>query len=236
MMRPSWLDALVERFQHNWETNPQYRAIVSGVAGLVVIVGLCAVMGVSASFAGAVGNSLAGSGGSGNSFVSQNGSHAQATQPTYPWVTLTPWPAPIIPNASPIGASQTPQPTPTFAPTPTLAPTPTCDPSANNCGGGGGGGGGGGDKITVTISPTTFANGTAIIAYIHTSMPNEGYAISITWPTGGFVPQGIRGQVDGSGNASAPIGKIPGGCPGGTLKLWVVTQNNASGVTAVFNC
>src|SRR5512146_1635886 len=41
MGRRSWLDSIVYRFQHHWETNPQYRAAVSGVVGLVLILSLC---------------------------------------------------------------------------------------------------------------------------------------------------------------------------------------------------
>ncbi len=71
MRRPSWLDAMLERFQHSWETNPQFRAIWSGGAGLVIIVGLCAVLGVSATFANAIGGSFGGSGGDNSSFITQ---------------------------------------------------------------------------------------------------------------------------------------------------------------------
>jgi hypothetical protein len=235
MRRPNWLDAILERFQHNWETSPQFRAMWSGVAGIVMIVGLCATMAFAATFAGAIGNSLGG-GGTG-SFISQGGSNPQATDVVFPMTTLTPWPDPNIPAAQNIPASKTPQPTATAAPTAT--PEPTATPCQPNCGGGGGGGGGGGDKIIVSVTPATFTYGTTVYANIHTSTPYEAYAITVTWPNGVLGnPQGIQGNVDASGNATALIGKIPtgGGCPGGQLVLWVVTQNNTSGVRPGFAC
>ncbi len=233
MRRPNWLDAIVERFQHNWETNPQYRAMISGVIGLVIIVGLCATMGVAVTFANSIGGAFGG--GNGNAFIASSGPNAQSTDVAFPMTTLTPWPAPNIPGAAPIPASQTPQPTPTPPPTPT--PLPTATPCLSNCGGGGGGGGGGYDKITVSVTPSTFKDGTTVYANIHTSVPGEGFAITVTWPNGVLGnPQGIQGYVDGSGNATPLIGQIPGGCPGGSLILWVVTQNNQSGVRPSFPC
>ena len=44
--RPSWLDYFVRRFQDRWETNPQYRAMVSGVVGLALILTLCTCTGL----------------------------------------------------------------------------------------------------------------------------------------------------------------------------------------------
>ena len=38
----TWLDLVVRRFQDRWETDPQYRALVSGVVGLVLVITLCA--------------------------------------------------------------------------------------------------------------------------------------------------------------------------------------------------
>src|SRR5215813_5587635 len=51
------LDRIIQRWQHQWETNRQFRAAWSGVAGLLIVVGLCACMGtvstvVSAAVAG----------------------------------------------------------------------------------------------------------------------------------------------------------------------------------------
>ena len=44
--RISWLDHFVRRFQDRWETNPQYRAMVSGVVGLALILTLCTCTGL----------------------------------------------------------------------------------------------------------------------------------------------------------------------------------------------
>lgn len=231
MMRPSWLDSMVERFQHNWETNPQYRAVVSGVAGLVAIVGLCAVMGVAFSFANAVGGSIGGVNQNNNgSFVNSSGPSSQPTQITFPMLTLTPWPDSSAPNAAPLPASGTPQPTVTPVPTATLAPTPT--PCKSNCGGGPA------DNITVSISPSPFDTVNPITVYVQTTYPNDQFAISVTWPTGGYVPQGYSGTTDGSGAGSVSIGTVPSGstCPGGRLTLWVVTQYNVTGVRTTFRC
>src|SRR5215831_18654203 len=44
------LDHLIHRFQHRWETNPQFRAAMSGVLGLSLIIFLCVgVVGVNAA-------------------------------------------------------------------------------------------------------------------------------------------------------------------------------------------
>jgi hypothetical protein len=227
MRRPSWLDSLVERFQDNWETKAQFRAMITGVAGLLVIALLCAALGAAASFAGAVGNVLGGGGAS--TYVSQVQGANTPTPITFPWSTLPPWTNPVIPPASSLGPSQTPQPTPTFAPTPTLVPTATIATCYTNCGGGGPS-----DTITVSVSPATFTNGTQVTANIHTSTPNEGFSVFTYWPSGGVIPQ-RTGTVDGNGNGSLALGAIPGGCPG-KLKLWVTTQNNGNGVTVTFPC
>src|SRR5258707_12299956 len=69
--RISWLDSLVYGFQHRWETNPQYRAAVSGVAGLAMVLVLCACLGVLTTAANAA---LAGfGGGGGNGLPRTNG-------------------------------------------------------------------------------------------------------------------------------------------------------------------
>lgn len=229
MRRPSWLDTLLERFQHNWETKAQFRAMISGVAGIVVIALLCAAMGMAASFAGAIGNTLGGAS-TASSFVQSVTGANTPTPITFPVKLATPWPSPQAPGSSPLGPSQTPQPTATFAPTPTLAPTPTNVPCTSNCGGGGGPT----DNISISISPTTFKNGTQITVYVTTTIPNEGFNAFVTWPDGATSPTNI-GQESGN-SGSVGIGAIPGGCPGGKLSVWVKTQNNQTGVTSVFSC
>src|SRR5262245_38319977 len=46
MTANSWLDDLLHRFQHRWETNPQYRAAMSGVLGLLLLIFLCTCVGL----------------------------------------------------------------------------------------------------------------------------------------------------------------------------------------------
>src|SRR5258708_9652521 len=68
--RISWVDNLVYRFQHRWETNPQYRAAASGVAGVAMILVLCACLGILTTAANAA---LAGFGvGDGNGLLGTN--------------------------------------------------------------------------------------------------------------------------------------------------------------------
>ncbi|HLZ24243.1 MAG TPA: hypothetical protein VKQ30_19190 [Ktedonobacterales bacterium] len=129
--RPSWLDQWVYRFQHRWETNAQYRAAVSGVCGLLLIVLMCSCTGILATvtnsaFAGAGGGN---SGGLGNTNTGAANVQAQATFPT---MTIPPYTVSTI-QAGSIPDSQTPPPGPTATPT-DLPATPTDTP-----GGGGGG-------------------------------------------------------------------------------------------------
>ena len=49
--RRSGLDRLIYRFQDRWETDRQFRAMVSGVLGLVMIIALCSCMGVVTTIA-----------------------------------------------------------------------------------------------------------------------------------------------------------------------------------------
>ena len=52
------LDHLIHRFQHRWETNPQFRAAMSGVLGLSLIIFLCVgVAGVNAAASRVLGSS-----------------------------------------------------------------------------------------------------------------------------------------------------------------------------------
>ncbi|HEU5342770.1 MAG TPA: hypothetical protein VFU60_00345, partial [Ktedonobacterales bacterium] len=71
MRRPSSLDRWVENFQHNWETNPQFRAMWSGGLGLAIVVMLCACLGFAFTFASYAAAAFNGSGTTTNqSFVS----------------------------------------------------------------------------------------------------------------------------------------------------------------------
>ncbi len=115
--RLSWLDAVVYRFQHRWETNPQFRAAATGAIGLIVVIGMCSCMGIT----GAVANSvLAGAGaGGGGSYGLDTGTGKLAAPTAFPTYTLPPYTPGSVPAVSPIPNSQTPQPGPTAQPTPT---------------------------------------------------------------------------------------------------------------------
>lgn len=133
--RASWLDHIVYSFQHRWETNPQYRAAVSGVVGLVLVVMMCACTGVvsaatSAALAGI------GIGGSGATNSSGGGNLSTGTNPithakTFPTSTIVLNPG-SMPGVSQLQNSNTPAPHPTATPTDTPVrggggPVTTCN-------------------------------------------------------------------------------------------------------------
>ena len=128
--RPSWLDHWVYGFQHRWETSPQYRAAVSGVCGLLLIVLMCSCMGVVATVTNTAFASIGGGsgGGAGNT---NTGTRQLTNQQTFPTFTLAPYSVSTIPAGS-VANSQTPAPGPTATPT-DLPATATDTP-----GGGGG--------------------------------------------------------------------------------------------------
>ena len=199
MRRLSWLDSLVYGFQHRWETNPQYRAAVSGVVGLLTILMLCACLGVLTTVANAT---LAGfgAGSSGGVLVSSDtGTGKLAAGQKFPTATPPSLPAGAL-AAGAIPNSQTPKPGPTEAPTPT--DTPTATPCTSNCGGGGGGGGGGGNAGTVSgsASPTPWVHGQTGVIHAHTSAGNVGIAIILQYANGVTQTYEPAGQTDGAGN------------------------------------
>ncbi|MGZ6392189.1 MAG: hypothetical protein ACXWQZ_23370, partial [Ktedonobacterales bacterium] len=187
MRRNSWLDRIVFDFQHRWETNPQYRATVSGVVGLLLIVAMCSCTGIVSVLAnGALASVGLGTGsgpttnqGSGvlNTGTNDITGAKQFAIPTQVW---TPG---VVPPASPIPNSQTPAPTATSAPTPTDTPTPT--PCTSNCGGGGGGGGGYSVKVTASISPIPLVGLNSATISIHTSVPTDNVGFLLTTDTNG---------------------------------------------------
>ena len=129
MIRGTWLDRLVLRFQHRWETSPQYRATVSGVVGLVLLLIMCASVGIIGT---SVNYALASVGILGNGAANQDpssgntGTNLVAGFQSFPIPTVAAYtPAPFGP-ANTIPDSQTPLPTPTAQPTavPTNTPTP----------------------------------------------------------------------------------------------------------------
>lgn len=160
MGRRSWLDSIVYRFQHNWETNPQYRAAVSGVVGLVLILSLCTCMGVLNRTAGAalaavgLGTGDAGPLGTPNTGTNRVGCCNSFPTPTVLYPTNGPPPLATVPE------SQTPPPYPTATDVPTATDTPTP-------GGGGGGGtpscsGGRGNITWVISNPCPAVHGQAV--------------------------------------------------------------------------
>ncbi|HEY7984406.1 MAG TPA: hypothetical protein VID73_09570 [Ktedonobacterales bacterium] len=135
----SFLDQLVDRFRHRWETNRQYRAAFSGVVGLVVLIALCSCAGIVSSVTNRV---LATSGfNSNNSVGPLGGGGGPALQGAahFPTETVPAWQPGQVPNGPPVPNSGTPIPTPTHPPTPTTPPSPS--PFPTQPGGGGGGGG-----------------------------------------------------------------------------------------------
>lgn len=130
--RVSWLDALVYRFQHRWETNPQYRAAVAGVVGLVLVVLMCGCMGVVSLTANSAlaGIGLAGAASGGGS--ANTGVQKLTGADTIPTNTVPSYTPPAIPNVA-IPDSQTPKP----GPTPTSTPVPATPTDTPTSGGGG---------------------------------------------------------------------------------------------------
>src|SRR5579862_4835380 len=145
MRRQNPLDRYVHSFQHRWETDRQFRAALSGVLALVMVIGLCSCVGVATAFTNvtlANFSALRSSGGA-NTQTLNTGSHAYTVPTSFPTATVPPWAPQVSPNASPIPNSKTPQPSP--SPSPTDSPTPsgggggpTATPCTGNCGGGGG--------------------------------------------------------------------------------------------------
>ncbi len=125
--RNSWIDYFVRRFQDRWETNPQYRAMVSGVVGLVLILTLCTCTGLMT----VVGNSALASlgltnGNNGTGFNSNTGTGKIGSSPHFPTATFNNVPTGgATPAGSPIGNSQTPVPSATVSPTEGTDPTAT---------------------------------------------------------------------------------------------------------------
>ena len=131
--RITWLDALVYRFQHRWETSPQYRAAATGVAGLVLVLLMCSCMAVVTLTANSAlaGIGLAGSSAADGGSVN-TGTNRITGADTIPTATVPDFTSPVIPVTT-IPSSQTPPPGPT--PTPTPSATATDTPGGNGGGG-----------------------------------------------------------------------------------------------------
>jgi hypothetical protein len=131
MRRPQWaasringLDRIIHRFQDRWETNRQFRAMLSGLLGLVMIVALCSCMGVVTTVANtALAGVSAARDSTGNSGNSNTGMGPIKGIPTFPTSTVPPWQPGSTPPYSIIPNSQTPVPSATVPPTATPSPT-----------------------------------------------------------------------------------------------------------------
>jgi hypothetical protein len=149
---------MVRRFQDRWETNPQYRAMISAVVGLALIVTLCTCTGVMTLVANNALASLGLTNGSGsNNINSQTGTGNVKDGLKFPTATFGALTPVLTPVGSPIPSSQTPPPASTATPTATDNPTSTT-----------GGGGpntaqfvctGTGNGITWTFSPCPLVHG-----------------------------------------------------------------------------
>jgi hypothetical protein len=197
MIPRTWLDGIVYRFQHRWETNPQFRAAATGAIGLIVVIGMCACMGIFAVVTNtALASMGAGSGGIVGSL--DTGTQKLAAPTAFPTDTVPPYAVGNVPAVSPIPNSQTPVPSPSAPPSPTPRPSPTpCQP---NCGGGGGGGGGNHGTVSGSASPNPWVPGQTGTINVHTSAPNIGIAIILQYANGVTQTYEPAGQTDGNGD------------------------------------
>jgi hypothetical protein len=194
------LDHLIHRFQHRWETNPQFRAAMSGVLGLSLIIFLCiGVAGVNAAASRVLGAVGFGSSGGNQGNIDPGGQIVNGN-----WIFYTPtvqdWKGGGTPGSSPIANSQTPQPSPTPTGTPQDAPTKT--PCVSNCGGGGGQTG----TLTPSWTPATWSSGMPNGAFtLHATnqsgAPQQGVGLSLlfNWGTTTWLDQNNQ-RTDANGN------------------------------------
>jgi hypothetical protein len=195
------LDHLIHRFQHRWETNAQFRAAMSGVLGLGLIIFLCiGVAGVNAGATrvlAAVGFGAAG----GNQVNIDPGGQIVNGNWTFYTPTVPNWNGGATPGSNPIPNSQTPAASPTPTATPQDAPTAT--PCRSNCGGGGG--------VTITgacvPAPCHWFRGQPATLTFHTSKPNNPINMFIHWSNGAdwLSAGGQYGSpqaTDGNGDAT----------------------------------
>ena len=228
MRRRSGLDRLIFRFQDRWETNRQFRAMLSGLLGLVMIVALCSCMGVVTTVANSTFANVSAARNAGASTTTQNndtGIGQIKGIPTFPTSTVPPWQQSGPPTYGVIPDSQTPVPSPTAQPSPTDPPTAT--PCASNCGGGGGGGGGGfGATVTGAPTPAVWKAGTAA-AFTVTSHPGGvGLAIIITFPGGATVLDENGETTDPTTGLYTSHFTVPGGTSAGNADVWVQAYYN----------
>jgi hypothetical protein len=236
MQTVSFLDDIVARFRHRWHTDSQYRAMMSGLSAVVVLIALCSCAGIVSTVTNNVfyGSGLASGGGPGGAGSVPGGGVLQGAA-SFPTASLPPWTPGTVPNANPVPPSQTPPPTPT--PVPTATPTPTATPCTSNCGGGGGGGG----RVTITVTdwtPKPWTQGSVSVT-VHTSVPNDGVNLIITNCTGGTVlsaSSNPNATTDGSGNYTFSFSQSgPHTQP--SADVWATAQNGSgAGVHAYPPC
>jgi hypothetical protein len=199
--RLTWLDVLVYRFQHRWETNSQFRAAATGLIGLIVVIGMCSCMGVT----GAVANRVLAGTGSGPGIPNlDTGTGKLAAATAFPTYTVPASAPGAVPPVGPIPNSQTPAPGPTATDTPPPAtPTDTPGPGGplpTTCSGGSHGGSWSfspcpvvhGQTVTLTISAPGMGNSAVYIVV------NWSQASSCTW----LLNSNLSG---GSGTFSTPV-------------------------------
>jgi hypothetical protein len=171
MRRDTWLDLIVYRFQHQWETNPQYRAAVTGVIGLVVVLAMCSAMLLLSTTANsalaAIGlGTAANNAPTGTPNTGTKGANGYLQFQT-PVVTYPPQNPPAVGT---IPQSQTPMPGPTATDTPSATDTPPPG-QQGSCNGGQGG-------ISWSISPCPPVHGQTVTLTI-TSQKYAGATMSV---------------------------------------------------------
>ncbi|MGE5333728.1 MAG: hypothetical protein ACM3N4_03435 [Nitrososphaerota archaeon] len=219
--RANALDRVIHRFQDRWETDRQFRAMLSGVSGLVMVVALCACMGVVTTVANSTLAGVSAARNTNNAPQNNNTGTGQIqAQPTFPTATVPPWPQSGPPTYSIIPSSQTPVPSATVRATATPTATATV-------GGGGPGGlpttcqgsqGGSawqlqpcpqlaGKAGTLIISAPKYPNAALNIVIGFGSCNNCG----IDYPPGTY-------SLDASGNASIGY-TVPAGAANSTVPI-----------------
>jgi len=125
LRRPSVLDRMLQRWQHRWETDRQFRAAWSGVAGLLIVLSLCACLCTVSTLVTHTVAGFTGANSNASQFAAQgqgSGGQVSAAQ-SFPTFTSPALPQPSIPADGKIPNSQTPVPSPSAQPTATAATT-----------------------------------------------------------------------------------------------------------------
>jgi hypothetical protein len=197
----NFLDEIVARFRDRWETSPAYRARMSGVIGLAVLMGICSCMVIASLIANSAFASVGfGSGGGGPVAQQQNGGGGVDVAQTFPTSAIPTWDPQDTPVSAVAPTSNATAPTPT--PIPTATDIATSTPCYSGCGGGGGGGGG----VIVSITGWTpgrwnaCSSATPCYATVHTSVPSTPFNINYTGCNNAPYPAYAQGTTDANGN------------------------------------